>query len=51
LLLEGGETDRARAELEAILATPFDPAWAFEIRRDQKRAREILKRGGGRKAL
>jgi hypothetical protein len=51
LLLEGGETDAALSELEVVLATPLDPAWAFEIRRDQKRAREILKRGGGRKAL
>lgn len=42
LLLECGDTERARAELEALLAIPFDPAWAFEIRRDQKRAREII---------
>ncbi|HEV7843197.1 MAG TPA: TRAP transporter TatT component family protein, partial [Pyrinomonadaceae bacterium] len=42
LLLECGDTERARTELEAILAIPFDPAWAFEIKRDQARAREII---------
>lgn len=44
LLMERGETKRARTELEAILTVPFDSAWAFEIKRDQTRAREILKR-------
>lgn len=44
LLLECGDTERARAELQAVLAIPFDPAWAFEINRDQTRAREILRR-------
>jgi tetratricopeptide (TPR) repeat protein len=43
LLLERGDTARAGKELEAILAIPFDPAWAFEIKRDQARAREILR--------
>lgn len=42
LLLEGGDVARARAELETILATPPDPAWAFEIRRDRTRAGELL---------
>lgn len=42
LLLESGETTRARAELEAIMAIPFDSAWAFEIKRDRKRAAEML---------
>jgi tetratricopeptide (TPR) repeat protein len=47
LLLEGGDTERARAELEALLAIPFDPAWAFEIRRDRKKAEEMLLGDGG----
>jgi hypothetical protein len=47
LLLESGDAGRARAELAAIISTPFDPAWAFEIKRDQKRAREILMGDGG----
>ncbi|HEY0324259.1 MAG TPA: TRAP transporter TatT component family protein [Pyrinomonadaceae bacterium] len=47
LLMECGDISRARAELEALLAIPFDPAWAFEIRRDQARAREMLKAGAG----
>lgn len=41
-LLERGERERARYELEALLAAPFDAAWAFEIERDKMRAREIL---------
>jgi hypothetical protein len=45
LLLEHGDTNRAREELEATLLVRFDPAWAFEIRRDQARAREILEAG------
>jgi hypothetical protein len=43
LLLEIGETESARAQLEAVTNAPFDPAWAFEIERDQKIARELLK--------
>lgn len=42
LLLECGQTVRARAELEALPALDFDPAWAFEIKRDRERARAIL---------
>jgi cytochrome c-type biogenesis protein CcmH/NrfG len=48
LLLERGDTQRARAELEALLALPFDPAWSFEIKRDRERAREMLKKGQSR---
>ncbi|HEX8748015.1 MAG TPA: TRAP transporter TatT component family protein [Pyrinomonadaceae bacterium] len=44
LLLECLDTERARAELKALLAIPFDPAWAFEIKRDRERAGEMLKR-------
>jgi uncharacterized protein (TIGR02996 family) len=44
LLLENGDATRARVELAAILAIPFDPAWAFEIKRDQKRARGIMQK-------
>ncbi len=42
-LFEIGETVRGRSELEAVLNLPFDPAWAFEIERDRKIARELLK--------
>ncbi|MBD0370864.1 MAG: tetratricopeptide repeat protein [Pyrinomonadaceae bacterium] len=45
LLLECGDTDRARKELEAIIAAPFDPAWAFEIKRDRKKALELITSG------
>jgi tetratricopeptide (TPR) repeat protein len=41
LLAECGEAERARTELETVLHVPFDPAWAFEIKRDQTRAREL----------
>jgi tetratricopeptide (TPR) repeat protein len=41
-LLECGDTAHAREELETILATPSNVAWAFEIRRDQTRALEIM---------
>lgn len=50
LLMQCGEMKRARTELEAVLSAPFDPAWAFEIRRDQARAREILGECGMRNA-
>lgn len=42
LLLEGGDPESARAQLEALRALPFDPAWAFEIRRDRQRAGAML---------
>jgi hypothetical protein len=42
LLLKDKDMARARAELLAILDAPFDSAWAFEIKRDRKRARELL---------
>ncbi|HEX8177404.1 MAG TPA: TRAP transporter TatT component family protein [Pyrinomonadaceae bacterium] len=44
LLLECGDAERARAELEALLSVPFDPAWAFEIKRDRERAGELVHR-------
>lgn len=44
LLLEIGETESARAQLEAVISAPFDRAWAFEIERDRKIARELLKK-------
>ena len=47
LLLECGDKTRAHAELEALLALPLNPAWAFEIKRDQARAREIMGMGLG----
>ena len=43
LLFEIGETESARAQLEAVLNAPFDPAWAFEIERDRRIAHEFLK--------
>jgi uncharacterized protein (TIGR02996 family) len=45
LLLQRGDAERARAELETLVAIRFDPAWAFEIKRDQARAREMLETG------
>lgn len=44
LLLDVGETTRARSELEQVLNVPFDPAWAFETERDQRLAKEMLKK-------
>jgi tetratricopeptide (TPR) repeat protein len=46
LLLQSGDTTRARAELEAVITITFDPSWAFEIKRDQERAREMLLTSG-----
>jgi hypothetical protein len=42
LLIQTGERDRARAELQLVLSTPLDPDWAFEIERDQRLARRML---------
>jgi tetratricopeptide (TPR) repeat protein len=42
LLSEMGNTPRARDELEALLKTPPDPAWAFESARDREIARRML---------
>jgi tetratricopeptide (TPR) repeat protein len=42
LLIEIGDTPRARDELEAILNAPPDPAWAFESARDRRIAQEML---------
>jgi hypothetical protein len=44
LLLKIGEIDRARSELEVVLAAPPDPDWAFEIQRDQRLAEEMMKK-------
>jgi tetratricopeptide (TPR) repeat protein len=44
LLLELGELKRARAELDLVLQAPFDADWAFEIKRDQRIAGELLAR-------
>jgi tetratricopeptide (TPR) repeat protein len=46
LLIKTGETHRAQKELHAILATPPDPAWAFEIARDKRLAHDMLKESG-----
>jgi tetratricopeptide (TPR) repeat protein len=42
LLLETGETARACKELQALLAQPPDPLWAFESARDREIARRML---------
>ena len=42
LLLEIGDAARAREQLEALLRSPHDPAWAFESERDRKTARRML---------
>lgn len=42
LLMETGDEQAARAQLEAILSAPTDPDWAFEAERDRKLAREKL---------
>lgn len=42
LLLETGETARARLELETLLNAPHDPRWAFEAARDRELARQLL---------
>ncbi len=41
-LLEMGDATRARAQLEALLNAPLDPAWAFETARDRRRALDLL---------
>jgi hypothetical protein len=43
-LLEIGEIDQARAQLEMVRKAAFDPDWAFEIKRDQRIAGEFLAR-------
>lgn len=42
MLLETGDTERARVELEAILNAPHEASWAFESARDRKLARRML---------
>lgn len=42
LLLELGETPRARTELESVVSAAFDPDWEFEIKRDQRLAEAML---------
>ena len=44
MLLETGDADQARLQLETILKAPPDPAWMFEIKRDQRLAREMLEK-------
>ncbi|HEV7860874.1 MAG TPA: TRAP transporter TatT component family protein [Pyrinomonadaceae bacterium] len=46
MLIKTGETHQAQRALQAILNTPPDPAWAFEIARDKKLADEMLKARG-----
>ena len=42
MMLEIGEENRARHELEDLLKAPLDPAWAFESARDKEKARRML---------
>lgn len=42
LLLESGEHDLGREQLEFVLNVATDPGWAFEIERDKQIAKEML---------
>lgn len=42
MLLETGDTQRARHELEALLNAPDESSWAFESERDRKLARQMI---------
>jgi len=42
MLLETGDTGRARQELEALLNAPHEASWAFESERDRRHARRLL---------
>jgi tetratricopeptide (TPR) repeat protein len=44
LALDAGERERAIELLERVLASPIDPNWEFENRRDRSLARELLAR-------
>jgi tetratricopeptide (TPR) repeat protein len=43
LLMDEGAIDQARTHLESILNASQDPAWAFEIKRDQRLALKMLR--------
>jgi hypothetical protein len=49
LLLEANDYKSARAQLEALLAAPYDANWAFEIARDRRLAEEMLKKAKGKR--
>jgi len=42
MLLESGERDLAREQLNFVLNVSADPDWAFEIQRDKRIAKEML---------
>jgi tetratricopeptide (TPR) repeat protein len=42
LLLESGEWNLAREQLEFVLSASADPGWVFEIERDRRIAKEML---------
>ncbi len=44
LLLAAGDLTNSRTQLEALLAAPLDPAWAFETTRDRRLAQAMLKK-------
>jgi tetratricopeptide (TPR) repeat protein len=44
LLLDTDAFERARGELEVVLTSPSDPQWDFEIERDQRLAKELMKK-------
>jgi tetratricopeptide (TPR) repeat protein len=49
MLMEIGDTTRAREELESLLNAPPDPAWAFESARDRRTAQQMLKKAKGKR--
>lgn len=49
LLIEAGDEASAHSELQALLAAPFDPAWAFETTRDRRLAQAMLKKVKGKR--
>ncbi len=44
LLADFGQLDRAREQLEFVIATPLDPEWIFENKRDKRLAEELLEK-------
>jgi tetratricopeptide (TPR) repeat protein len=51
LLLEIGDTTRARKQLESILNAPPDPCWTFESARDRQIAQQMLNKVKGKRKV
>jgi len=47
LLLDSGQRDLAREQLEFVMNVPVDLVWAFEIERDQRVAKDMLAKSSG----